>query len=584
MRSFFLKAKRIIGHNIQRWDIPTVERILGIFPTAQVIDTLALSWYLEPSRKKHGLEEWGEFFGVQKPPVDDWENQLTSVYIHRCEQDVKINTKLWERFHKKLIQIYGDKDKILDLLNYLEFKMQCARAQEESGWKLDIDKCKKSLQELETIKEEKIQQLIPVMPKVPIYKVRTIPKVMYKKDGSLSKHGQSWNEFLIEYGLPDDTQEHKYVADYEDGNPNSHDQLKEWLFSLGWVPDEYKTVKDKNTGESREVPQINKKPQDGGGVTESVKRLYDKEPNLEAVDGLFILGHRIGILSGFLRDVDSKGYLRARIKGFTNTLRVQHAEIVNLPRVDRPYAEAVRGSLTCEDDEILVGSDLSSLEDRLKQHFIYPFDPDYVNEMMSEDYDPHLSLALSAEAVTEEQVRLYKEGTDKSIKPIRDVYKNGNYACQYNAYPPRLAITCGITLDKAKELFDAYWDKNKAIKQAVEQLKIKYIEVDGKEEMWQYNPVSGLYYSLRKKNDQFSTLVQGTAAYVFDLFLGFVLQKSPTLIAQFHDEWVKRCKIGNEKQENKIAMWAIQKVNNHLKLNRELDIGVQTGKYYSDIH
>lgn len=428
MRKFFINSKRLIGHNICRFDIPVLERLLDIKITAMLIDTLALAWYLEPSIKKHGLEEWGERLGIKKPPISDWHNEPVEVYIHRCEQDVEINKRLWTRFHKKLSQIYDNKEQLLDFLKYIEFKMYCARLQEESGWKLDIEKCKSSLEELRKIQEEKLLQLIPVMPKVPVYKTKTIPKVLYKKDGSLSKHGQAWNEFLIEHGLPDDTQEHTYVDEYIEANPNSHDQLKDWLFSLGWEPDEYKQVKDKKTGEVREVPQLNKKPQDGGGLTESVKRLYDKEPNLEILDGLFILGHRIGILSGFLRDVDSKGYLRAKIKGFTNTLRVQHAEIVNLPRVDRPYAEPIRGSLTCEEDEILVGSDCSGLEDRLKQHFIYPFDPEYVHEMNVPDYDPHLSLALMASAVTPEQVRLYKEGIDKSIKPIRDIYKNGNYA------------------------------------------------------------------------------------------------------------------------------------------------------------
>src|SRR5690606_30071481 len=159
--------------------------------------------------------------------------------------------------------------------------------------------------------------------------------------------------------------------------------------------------------------------------------------------------------------------------------------------------------------------------------------------------------------VTEEQVRLYKEGIDKSIKPIRDIFKNTNYAAQYGAYPPKIAQTAGVPLKNGQELFDAYWEKNKALKEVAGTLTVKDIEVDGKKEMWQLNPVSGFYYNLRKKNDQFSTLVQGTASYVFDLFVGYVLQKSPTLIATFHDEWVKRCKKEQASEIEEIAYWAI---------------------------
>ena len=50
MRAFFLGCDTLIGHNIMLWDIPHIERILDIKIKAKVIDTLALSWYLEPYR------------------------------------------------------------------------------------------------------------------------------------------------------------------------------------------------------------------------------------------------------------------------------------------------------------------------------------------------------------------------------------------------------------------------------------------------------------------------------------------------------------------------------------------------------
>ena len=54
MRSFFEGADVVIGHNIYRWDIPVVERILDIKVEAKIIDTLALSWYLYSDRPTHG--------------------------------------------------------------------------------------------------------------------------------------------------------------------------------------------------------------------------------------------------------------------------------------------------------------------------------------------------------------------------------------------------------------------------------------------------------------------------------------------------------------------------------------------------
>lgn len=86
MRSFLTNSKILVGHNIIRYDIPTVERILNIKVTARLVDTLALSWYLEPERDRHGLEEYGEEFGVPKPKIDDWENLSVEEYMHRCKK------------------------------------------------------------------------------------------------------------------------------------------------------------------------------------------------------------------------------------------------------------------------------------------------------------------------------------------------------------------------------------------------------------------------------------------------------------------------------------------------------------------
>ena len=51
MRDFFLSAEELIGHRIILYDLPVVERILGIKIKARLIDTLALSWYLNHKRK-----------------------------------------------------------------------------------------------------------------------------------------------------------------------------------------------------------------------------------------------------------------------------------------------------------------------------------------------------------------------------------------------------------------------------------------------------------------------------------------------------------------------------------------------------
>jgi hypothetical protein len=426
MRKFLLSAKVLIGHNIRRWDIPHIERILGIKITAKLVDTLSLSWYLYPERFNHGLDGWGEDLGVKKPVITDWLNQTQEEYEHRCSEDVKINVMLWNKMYRYLFDIYGSSDGVWKLLKYLDFKLYCAMLQERSQWKLDIENAEQALAELTELQSQKIDTLARKMPPVPVVTFKHKPKRFLNKDGSYSKMGMDWMALLSERKLPPSHEEPiEITKGYEQGNPNSTSQIKDWLTTLGWVPRTFKEVKNKTTGEVKSNSQINL--EHGKGICGSIKALYPKEPSLELLDGLSVLQHRIGILKGFLRDQEN-GWIKAQVAGLTNTLRFKHTTIVNLPKPGKLYADGIRASLVAGEGMILCGADMSSLEDRIKQHFIYPYDPDFVKEMMEEGYDPHLSLALSASAVTIEQVLKYKDGTDKGISPTRDVFKNGNYA------------------------------------------------------------------------------------------------------------------------------------------------------------
>lgn len=143
-----------------------------------------------------------------------------------------------------------------------------------------------------------------------------------------------------------------------------------------------------------------------------------------------------------------------------------------------------------------------------------------------------------------------------------------------------MAKTCGVSLDKAKEIFNGYWKLNWSIKEVSSKQKI--IKLDG--EMWLYNPINGFYYSLRKKNDIFSTLIQGTASYVFDLWLEYIIKEREQITGQFHDEGIWCVKDENTDRMKELCFRALDNVNQELKLNKELLCSVQIGDRYSDIH
>lgn len=609
----FLKNEEVlIGHNIIRFDIPVLEKLLGMKISAKLVDTLGLSWYLYPMRDKHGLEEWGESLGIEKPKIADWSNLTVEEYLHRCTEDVKINSLLWEKEVSYLQRLYEGND-ITRIIGYLGFKLDCAREQEMVKWKLDVDLCISTLNKLLLIREEKFELVSNIMPSFKKYKIVNKPKSMYKKDGNLSEAGKRWIQYLNVLKLPLDYsgEELKVVDKEEKGNPGSSSQIKDWLFSLGWKPCTYSYTKNKKTGVQRKIPQVydpNTKE-----LTKSVKVLMEKVPELSHLDGLTIVKHRIGILEGFLKNKDSDNFLKAEIKGFTNTLRFQHTTIVNLPTIHKPYGKEIRGCLIAPDQHhVLCGSDMSSLEDNTKQHFMYFYDPEYVKEMRVPGFSPHLDIGVQGGMITQEESDFYKwfdatkandevvlgiynskvsqrylemsiEDQEKEFKRISGIRKDSkqvNFSAVYGVGGPKLSLTTGWELDKSNQLLNIYWQRNWSVKEISK--KTTHKTLDG--QMWLWNPVSQFWYSLRYEKDKFSTLNQGTGVYCFDTWVRNVRRSGNLICGQFHDEIISPTLKGQEEQKREQLLKAIEDTNKELSLNIELGISIDFGLNYAQIH
>jgi hypothetical protein len=507
-------------------------------------------------------------------------------YKHRCEEDVKINWLLWQDLIKRYKLIYSnDKESMDRFFQYLTFKMKCAAMAEQAGWKIDKELVQKSLAQLEKAQQEKVEELRAVMPPVIKYAIKSKPDKMFKKDGTHTKAALDWFKLLEENDLPlfheDDV---RVVKSIEPANPNSSDQVKDWLFSMGWEPCTY-DYKKNDDGSDRLVPQVRKDSE----LAPSVRLLVEKFPGVELLEGLTVIQHRKSIFEGLLEsEVD--GYVKAEINGLTNTLRFKHKKpLVNLPGIDKPWGKEIRGALIADEGEVLCGADMVSLEATTKRHFIYPYDPEYVEEMSVPGFDEHLDLAVRAGYINREDYDFYTRANEdtvndkdrfKAIKKTRKKFKPVNYSAVYGVGAPNLSRTTGMSQQEARVLLDAYWERNWAVKQFAKDQEVKTVAG----QMWVKNPVNGFWYSLRYEKDIFSTLNQSTGAYCFDQWVAHYLTRRPNIKGQFHDESINGVKLGQEKEHESVLRWAIKKVNEKLKLNINLDIDVQFGSRYSLIH
>lgn len=586
----FLNSQEIlVGHFITGFDVPAIEKLTGVKLKVRVIDTLGISWYLNPFPGfKHGLEAWGDRLGVQKPPIKDWESLTLQEYIFRCESDVEINTRLFHKQIKYLNTLYeGNYNPIMD---YLTYKMKCLREQSEEGITLNKRLCEESKANLDFELESKVEILAALMPRIV---TKTIPKKPFKKDGSLSAHGVRWQALLKEYNLPEDT-----VEITELGNPGSHSQLKSWLFTCDWKPKTFK--ESKATGER--IPQVSLPF--GGGICPSVIELYKTVPDLKELEGFFVIKHRIGLFKSFI-EAEAKrntGKVYATAHGFTNTLRLQHSKpIVNLPGVGKFYGTELRGSLTVPDDSYtMIGSDISGLEDNTKMHWMYFFDPDYVNTMRVPGFDGHIDIAVFAGLMSELDAAFYKdiakrkdeEGEDfvyyseeeknefARLSKVRSNAKTVNFGGVYGIGPAKLAEQLKITLDEAYALHTAYWERNHAVKKVANGCRTRAIG----NYTWLYNPISKFWYFLKNEKDKFSTLNQGSGVFVFDTWVYHVRKKAIKILLQYHDELLTMGKNEQAKFIAKKLQEAMDETNALLKLNVTIRISIDFGKNYADCH
>ncbi|HBT8980459.1 TPA: hypothetical protein MCM29_005200 [Klebsiella pneumoniae] len=674
----------IVGHNFILFDSPALEKITGMdLSELKIIDTMALSWYLNTFRKQHGLDSFHEDYGIKKPEITDWENLTYEEYRHRCEEDVKINQALWDDFKNRLTVMYTLSKEQIDLgnvggtrmspdeeiyidslkglsvddhierfLTFMMFKMDTYRIQEKEGILLDKGHIEKKEEEYAIKVQELKTALESVMPKIAKYSKKKKPAKAFKQNGELSASGLAWEEIKTqylekttdEYGTRlvllgkdeptilvngeercrqvDEIEEFQVFKEYEKPNANSPDQIKAFLYAHGWIPETFKEVKDKEAEQAwqnemkawkaikgrkpkkperpvaRQVPQVTVPGEDGKELCKSVERLAEEVPEIKLYSNLNLFKHRHGVFKGFLRDMDKNGRIKASIGGMTNTLRVKHRNIVNLVGVDKIGGEDIRGSLIADPGMVFCGSDLSSLEDRTKHHFMLPLDPEYVNTMMADDFDPHLLMAVTAHFITEQEMQDYKAGIKlPHVVKGRKLGKSTNYSAVYGAGAPKIALTAGVDEETGRLLHTSYWKLNWSVQAIAEEQVIIELSQDNDEysgwhKMWLINPINGFLYSLRAKKDVFSTLCQGSGSFFFDMWLKNVLRRQKETFGvqkvqlQMHDE-LAFCFKDTEKLREKfyhIVKEAIYDVNKEFKLRRPLDNDIQFGYAYSDIH
>ena len=345
----------VIGHNIIAYDIPAVEKLLGVsFNNIKITDTLVLSRLYNPSLEGgHSLGKWGERLNFPKGDYNDW-TALTPEMVGYCQQDCRVTERLYEVLVDKLTP-FGDES--IDLEHNVQNSIV---KQIDNGWTLDQRRAFDLLAEL----QEKQNELEDMVRKVfiPLPTFLKVVKPKYKKDGNLSSVGLKFLGDLWVHVGGDFSR-----VDFPEFNLGSRKQIGRYLQYFGWKPDKFT-----ETGQ----PIVDEK------VLENVTDI----PEAQLIANYLLVQKRIAQVQSWVDAVEADGRVHGQVNAIgAVTGRMTHSSpnMAQVPAVYSPYGKECRSCWVVPEGYKLVGVDASGLELRMLAH--YMGDQEYTNEILNGD-------------------------------------------------------------------------------------------------------------------------------------------------------------------------------------------------------
>ncbi len=370
-------AELLIAHNGIGFDALIIKKLYGVdLYEKKFFDTWIASQVLNYRRPhKHGLAGWGEHLKYPKFDFHEFD-RYSETMMNYCVRDVKLNTVIFKRLMTELEAI---KSKQPMISKGLSSEMEAAKFDAYCryyGWSFDkanalklLDKIKLRMSVIENNIEPKLPQVTKLIDKTP-----KIPKFT-KKGYYTATTARILSEYLNKQVTAEDIRAWPAGKEFQrkittPANLGNLEQVKEYLYSIGWKPDDWKMER---VGREfvKKTPKLTKTSLDKLGFDGS------------SIHHWTTLRSRKGVIEGWLRDLkDDRLHGKLWIVG-TPTFRCRHEVIANLPAVDAELGKELRELLVAEPGRKIVGADSSGNQFRSLAHYVK--DENLTNQIMSGD-------------------------------------------------------------------------------------------------------------------------------------------------------------------------------------------------------
>lgn len=365
---------------------------------------------------------------------------------------------------------------------------------------------------------------------------------------------------------------------WESINLNSSDQIKKYLLEHGWIPTEYNFKKDSNGRDlyDEHGEKIKSSPKLTEDSFDSVK---GDIPKLIARRN--ILMHRKRMLKNVRKtDGEETGWINAirednRISAGaftigTNTGRMRHYNVVNVPSVDAVYGYEIRDLFVVPEGYKLLGVDAAALEARMQAHYVYPYDG-----------GPELADLLINGDIHQSNADLWG--------CTRKGAKSPYYCLMYGGQPPKFAATMGCSLQEARKHFDAFWDTYTPLTEFKESITGVWKKRGGRRGGY-LKGIDGRKLFARSEHALVNLMFQSAGSItvkVATLFLDkWIKQRNLDAhqVIHMHDEFQFEVKEDQVEEVKELALRAFIKAGEFLKMNVPILGDAKIGNSWAETH
>ena len=551
-------ADVIVGHNIQSFDIPAIQRLYTEWkPEGCVRDTLVMSRMLWPDIQRedwqtpefpknlagrHSLKSWGYRLGMLKGDfgeTTDWE-VFTEEMGQYCCQDVEVTKALWNK-------IEGEKPSDFSTMLEHEFA-QVVQEQETNGFAFDVDAARELHSELLAEKDSiqrSLKNLFPpvrVEMKTPQFYVDPIDDVQYTLKGDAPVAIRS----RLLRGKP------KYKE--TPFNPSSRVQIANNLINkYGWQPEEF-------TGEGR--PKVD----------ESVLSQLEY-PEAKVLVRYLTIIKRLGQLAdgreAWLR-VEQDGRIHGRVNPCgAVTSRCTHSSpnLAQVPRVGALWGTECRELFIAPHNHVLVGVDMKGLELRCLAHYTYKFDGGkYVKEILEGDIHEANRMAAGLED--------------------RNDAKTFIYAFLYGAGDAKLGSIVDGGRVEGSRMRSKFLKKMPAIERLQSGIKLSLQSRN------YLKAIDGRHLRIRSQHSALNTLLQSAGAIAMKLATCILHRKLRShgwdkdvlQVAHIHDEIQLQVRTEIAEDVGRLAVQSMCEAGEELKFRCPLDGDYKIGRNWAETH